>query len=65
MPSFLLSKGLVCELLKSFKDALQAWSIAEHFSYCITHNNRTRVMAKCRADLQCPFLYPMQSSILR
>ena len=55
MPSFSLSKGLVFESFKSFKDALQAWSIAKHFSYRITHSNRTCVMAKCRTDLQCPF----------
>ena len=52
MLSFSLSKGLVFESLKS---ALQAWSIAKHFSYRITHSDRTRVMARCRTDLQCPF----------
>ena len=55
MPSFLLSKSLVFESLKSFKDALQAWPIAKHFSYCITSSNRTHVIAKSHTDLQCLF----------
>ena len=55
MPLFFLSKGLMFEFLKSFKNVLQAWSIAEHFSYRITYSNRTCVMAKCCTDLQCLF----------
>ena len=55
MPSFSLSKDLVFESLKSFKNVLQAWSIAKHFSYCITYSDRIRVMAKCCTDLQCLF----------
>ena len=55
MLSFPLSNSLVFESLKSFKDALQAWFIAKHFSYYITPSNRTHVMAKCCTDLQCFF----------
>lgn len=52
---FPLSEGFLFDSLKQFKDALHAWSIADHFGYRITHSDRQRVMVKCRLDQNCPF----------
>ena len=52
---FPLEEGQIFESLQAFKSRLQAWSIEDLFTDCITHNDCTRVMAKCRTDVCCPF----------